>query len=91
MTDKQVENYLSEIHRVLKPKGRCLATFFILNENAKHDSNAEFLFPYDYAPLETPGRSQKVPKQRNRQRKIMEGRVQPADTLLCGGGRYKTM
>ena len=48
MTDKQVENYLSEIHRVLKPQGRCLATFFILNEKAKHDSNAEFLFPYDY-------------------------------------------
>lgn len=48
MTDKQVENYLKEIHRVLKPKGRCLATFFILNKNAKHDSNSEFLFPYDY-------------------------------------------
>lgn len=48
MTDKQVENYLEEIHRVLKPKGRCLATFFILNDLAKHDSNSEFLFPYDY-------------------------------------------
>jgi ubiquinone/menaquinone biosynthesis C-methylase UbiE len=48
MTDKQVENYLQEIQRVLKPGGRCLATFFILNEIAKHDSNPEFLFPYDY-------------------------------------------
>ena len=43
MTDKQVENYLKEIHRVLKPKGRCLATFFILNDLAKDDSNSEFL------------------------------------------------
>ena len=48
MTDKQVENYLKEIHRVLKPEGRCLATFFILNEIAKHDSNPEFQFPYDF-------------------------------------------
>ena len=48
MTDKQVENYLMEIKRVLKPKGRCLATFFILNESAKHDSNSEFQFPYDF-------------------------------------------
>lgn len=49
MTDKQVENYLEEIQRVLKPGGRCLATFFILNKTAKHDSNQEFQFPYDYA------------------------------------------
>jgi ubiquinone/menaquinone biosynthesis C-methylase UbiE len=48
MTDKQVENYLKEIKRVLKPNGRCLATFFLLNETAKHDSNSEFLFPYDF-------------------------------------------
>jgi len=39
---------LQEIQRVLKPSGRCLATFFILNETAKHDSNPEFQFPYDY-------------------------------------------
>lgn len=48
MTDRQVENYLKEIHRVLKPNGRCLATFFILNEVAKYDSNPEFQFPYDF-------------------------------------------
>lgn len=28
----EVESYLSEIRRLLKPKGRCLATFFLLND-----------------------------------------------------------
>jgi len=29
------ENYLSQIHRVLKPDGICFATFFIMNQEAK--------------------------------------------------------
>jgi ubiquinone/menaquinone biosynthesis C-methylase UbiE len=28
----EVENYLREMARVLKPGGRCLAAFFMLNE-----------------------------------------------------------
>ena len=30
----EVENYLSEIRRVLAPGGRCLASFFLLNEES---------------------------------------------------------
>ena len=30
----EVENYLSEIRRVLAPSGRCLASFFLLNEES---------------------------------------------------------
>jgi ubiquinone/menaquinone biosynthesis C-methylase UbiE len=48
LTDKQVENYLREIRRVLKPNGKCLATFFVLNEQATPNSNPEFQFPYDF-------------------------------------------
>jgi SAM-dependent methyltransferase len=31
----EVKHYLAEVHRVLKPGGRCLATFFLLNENSR--------------------------------------------------------
>lgn len=31
----EVENYLSEIVRLLKPNGRCLASFFLLNDEQK--------------------------------------------------------
>ena len=34
MLPAEVENYLAEIARVLKPGGRCLATFFLLNREA---------------------------------------------------------
>lgn len=30
----EVDNYLSEISRVLKPGGRCLCTYFLLNEES---------------------------------------------------------
>ena len=45
----QVENYLCEIVRTLKPGGICVATFFVLNEDAKErmPSNPAFSFPYD--------------------------------------------
>src|ERR1700754_1256252 len=32
---EEVENYLSEIRRLLKPNGRCLASFFLLNDEQK--------------------------------------------------------
>jgi ubiquinone/menaquinone biosynthesis C-methylase UbiE len=31
----EVENYLSEVARLLKPNGRCLASFFLLNEEQR--------------------------------------------------------
>ena len=36
MLPSDLENYLSEISRVLKPGGRCLITFFILNEESRN-------------------------------------------------------
>ena len=36
MLPADLKNYLSEISRVLKTRGRCLITFFILNEEAEH-------------------------------------------------------
>ncbi|WP_374047825.1 methyltransferase domain-containing protein [Mangrovimonas sp. YM274] len=35
MFEKYLENYLIEIRRILKPNGRCLFTFFLLNEEAE--------------------------------------------------------
>ena len=34
MLPAEVENYMSEIHRVLKPSGRSLITYFLLNEES---------------------------------------------------------
>ena len=34
MVAEEVEHYLSEIARVLKPGGRCLISFFLLNEES---------------------------------------------------------
>lgn len=36
MLPADLENYLSEISRVLKPEGKCLITFFILNEESEN-------------------------------------------------------
>jgi ubiquinone/menaquinone biosynthesis C-methylase UbiE len=36
MLPSDLENYLSEISRVLKPDGKCLITFFLLNEETKN-------------------------------------------------------
>lgn len=48
MLPAQVENYLQEIARVLKPGGTCVATFFLLNEDSKKrmTANPAFTFPY---------------------------------------------
>ena len=55
MLPVEVENYLSEIYRVLKPRARCLASFFIMDDNSeakmmegnfqfKHNLGNYFLF-----------------------------------------------
>lgn len=49
MQPLEVQNYLNEISRVLKPGGKCLATFFYYNsENEAFISanNGEFIFPF---------------------------------------------
>ncbi len=46
-----VENYMLEISRVLKPGGKCLITFFILNEESEQlikDGKSVFNFKSDY-------------------------------------------
>lgn len=47
MKISEIDNYLKEIHRVLKPKGKCLATFFLYNDDneAIVSSIKEFSFP----------------------------------------------
>jgi len=49
MTPLDVDNYLEQINRVLKPNGICFATFFILNEEIKKlmDNYDGLKFIYD--------------------------------------------
>jgi len=47
MIPAEVENYLKEIQRVLRPGGTCFATFFIWNEEAASRQNPAFTFPHD--------------------------------------------
>lgn len=52
MPVRETEQYLAEISRVLKPGGRCLATFFILNEESRRlmsspESTYNFQYPLD--------------------------------------------
>lgn len=50
MLPAEVDNYLSEIARVIKPGGRCFATFFLLNEESMNlmESGASSIdFPHD--------------------------------------------
>jgi SAM-dependent methyltransferase len=45
----EVANYLGEIRRVLRPGGRCLATFFVLDETAlarMHNPGSTHVFPH---------------------------------------------
>lgn len=49
MQPLEVQNYFNEIHRVLKPKGKCLATFFLYNdenESKISKNNGTYIFPY---------------------------------------------
>lgn len=52
MPVRETERYLSEISRVLKPGGRCFATFFILNDESRRlmsrpESSYNFQYPLD--------------------------------------------
>ena len=50
MRRPDVENYMGEISRVLKPGGRCVITFFLLNEESlalMHAEKSRFDFKYD--------------------------------------------
>lgn len=49
MQPLEVQNYLNEIQRVLKPKGKCLSTFFLYDdqiENKIAKNNGTYIFPY---------------------------------------------
>lgn len=49
MPVNEIEHYLSEIFRVLKPEGKCLATFFTYNSESESlisDKKNYFAFPY---------------------------------------------
>ena len=47
---EQVEHYLREIRRVLRPEGRVLATFFLITNGAEatRGRKSAFAFPYDH-------------------------------------------
>lgn len=49
MTVEEIENYLFEIKRVLKPGGLCLSTFFLYDSNIEQwvAQNQDFSFPVD--------------------------------------------
>ena len=47
----EVQHYLKEIKRVLKPEGKCLATFFVLDETTAHQIKGKpnvMQFDYEY-------------------------------------------
>jgi ubiquinone/menaquinone biosynthesis C-methylase UbiE len=50
MMDTEVKHYMGEIQRVLKPTGKCFATYFLLDEVSKRGIKTKdsFNFPYDY-------------------------------------------
>lgn len=50
MMPEDMENYLAQISRVLKPGGRCIMTLFILNEinTAKMKTNGGLVFNFDF-------------------------------------------
>lgn len=48
MVPEEVENYLREIRRVLRPGGVCYATFFVFDEKQKNGFPAGFDFPFDH-------------------------------------------
>lgn len=54
MMPEDVENYIGQIHRVLKPGKKCFATFFVLDqqsENAMNNGAKQFPFAYGHYSL----------------------------------------
>jgi ubiquinone/menaquinone biosynthesis C-methylase UbiE len=53
MLPSQVKNYLHEILRMLKPEGKCIITYFLLDEESLKNVTANLTsppFPYGYGP-----------------------------------------
>ena len=53
MLPADMENYLSEVRRVMHPDGRCLITYFLLNEvsvRLMSGENSFIDFQYSYGP-----------------------------------------
>jgi len=48
MLPTDMEHYVSEIVRVLKPNGRSLCTFLLLNDESMRFMNAGFSTPFDF-------------------------------------------
>jgi len=48
MRPEEVDNYLSEIFRVLKNNGKCFAALFLLNEETLQLTKPDFKFVYDF-------------------------------------------
>jgi SAM-dependent methyltransferase len=49
MQPAEVQNYLNEINRVLKPNGKCVSTFFVYNFENEHEisnNNGDFSFKF---------------------------------------------
>ncbi len=54
MLPKDVDHYVAEIARVLRPGGKCLATFFVLDDESKRTMvNELFDFPHDHGEYRT--------------------------------------
>ncbi len=50
MQPLEVQNYLNEIYRVLKPNGKCLSTFFLYDDEIESEiskENRSFRFPFN--------------------------------------------
>jgi ubiquinone/menaquinone biosynthesis C-methylase UbiE len=46
---EDMENYLQEISRMLKPNGKCLITFFIINEESlRHIEKKQAIFSFEF-------------------------------------------
>ena len=58
MLPGDVENYIAEIARVLRPKGRCLVTFFLINDGTPRTRVRKF--PFDFGIYRT--RAEDVPE-----------------------------
>ena len=48
MLPDEVDNYLGEIYRVLRPGGKCYSTFFVFDEKMENSFPAGFEFPHDH-------------------------------------------